>query len=145
MPSFTTILADWLQHADTIREIRRRVFIVEQQVAEELEIDAQDYRYIHALASDGDGNAIGTGRLVLTDGEGRIGRMAVLQAWRRRGVGNAILNLLVDEAKLRGATSVVLHAQTHAEGFYAARGFVAEGGVFEEAGIEHIRMFLAAS
>ena len=88
---------------------------------------------IHALAFSR-GQAVGTGRLLP---DGHIGRMAVLKDWRGRGVGRLMLRALVQKAMERGNREVVLAAQVHAMPFYAAEGFVAEGPVYQEAGIDH--------
>lgn len=137
MSDYSVSIADWRRDENVIRAIRRDVFIVEQGVSETLELDPQDYQHTHALAHDSASNGIATGRLL---DDGQIGRMAVLAAWRGRGVGNAILECLIDAATVRGLPNVMLHAQIHAQAFYAARGFVATGDVFIEAGIEHIIM-----
>jgi predicted GNAT family N-acyltransferase len=120
--------------------IRRRVFIEEQRVPEEIELDADDARASHALALAG-GNAIGCGRM-LDHGadEVKIGRMAVLPAYRGTGVGREILRFLIDRARARGFRKAVLHAQLSAEGFYLKEGFTPVGGVFDEAGIAHRKM-----
>ena len=80
---------------------------------------------------------IGTGRLLP---EGKIGRMAVVKEWRRRGIGADLLEALVAEARRRGLAEVKLSAQLQAAEFYRAHGFVAEGKVYEEAGILHQAM-----
>lgn len=136
-PSYCAAIVDWRRHQSVIRAIRHRVFVLEQGVSEALETDPRDARHTHALAFDADRNGIATGRLLA---DGRIGRMAVLEAWRRRGVGGAILECLLDAARSRGLKAVALNAQVHARAFYAGRGFVERGGVFMEAGIEHIAM-----
>lgn len=130
---------NWNMSRDKLRAVRRAVFIDEQHVPEELEWDDADDRAYHVLASDDEGVPIGTGRLQI---DGRIGRMAVLREWRRRGVGKAILIALVDLARKEGCSVVRLHAQTHALAFYARQGFVAIGSEFEEAGIPHRAMEL---
>ena len=137
MPDYSTAIVDWPSFEAIIRAIRRTVFMVEQGVSEALEVDPHDCQHTHALAFDDNGNGIATGRLLA---DGQIGRMAVLAAWRGRGVGSAILTCLLDTAEARGLKRVTLNAQTHASAFYAARGFVECGGVFMEAGIEHITM-----
>jgi predicted GNAT family N-acyltransferase len=116
--------------------IRMAVFVDEQRVPAEIEMDDSDAASVHALAYV-DGRAVGTGRLLP---DGHIGRMAVLKASRARGVGSAILDCLVAEARRRGMPEVVLSAQTHALGFYRKHGFVEAGGVFDEAGIPHQEM-----
>jgi predicted GNAT family N-acyltransferase len=84
--------------------------------------------------------AVGTGRIVFRPDSAKIGRMAVLQTWRRRGVGRALLNTLIRIAAERQASRLVLHAQVHAIPFYTAHGFQVVGEEFEEAGIPHRRM-----
>jgi len=131
---FSVRLADWRRDAEALRFIRRTVFVVEQRVPEVLEWDDADAVSVHALAHDFDANAIGCGRL-LTDGH--IGRMAVLRSWRSRGVGAALLELLVDAARKHGHHRVILNAQVDAIPFYTRYGFVVTGAEFEEAGIAH--------
>jgi predicted GNAT family N-acyltransferase len=120
--------------------IRRRVFIEEQNVPEEIEMDAEDEHAFHALAIL-DGVAIGCGRMLEHgDSEVKIGRMAVLREFRKTGVGAHILRFLIDRARARGLRKAILHAQLTAEGFYLKEGFKPLGGVFDEAGIEHRKM-----
>jgi predicted GNAT family N-acyltransferase len=134
---FRVVRADWQRDRERLRQIRTAVFVDEQRVPPELEWDGLDESCLHVLAEDSRGTAIGTGRLLP---DGRIGRMAVLPAWRRGGVGGAILSELLRCALQEGLTEVVLNAQTHALGFYAHHGFAAEGELFLDAGIEHRRM-----
>jgi predicted GNAT family N-acyltransferase len=133
-PPFVVRVTDW--HADTpaLRHVRRTVFIDEQRVPENLEWDEIDARCVHALAEDARGAAIGCGRLLP---DGHIGRVAVLAAWRGRGVGDALLSRLVDLARERGHARAILNAQVQAMPFYARHGFAAEGAPFDEAGIAH--------
>ena len=122
--------------------IRRRVFIEEQQVPEDIEMDADDAHAFHALAIL-DGIAVGCGRMVEHGaGEVKIGRMAVLLDHRNTGVGAQILRFLIDRARARGFRKAILHAQLTAEGFYLKEGFSPVGGVFDEAGIAHRAMEL---
>ena len=130
---------NWTASRDSIRAVRRAVFIEEQRVPEELEWDEADERAYHVLATDEAGRPIGTGRLKL---DCQIGRMAVLKSWRGRGVGSAILEALLGLARKEGCTVVRLHAQTHALSFYEKYGFEAVGAEFEEAGIPHRAMEL---
>jgi len=131
--------ASWHEDRAMLRDLRHRVFVVEQQVPEELEWDEADAGCAHALALDQHNRPIGTGRLLP---DGQIGRMAVLQEWRRRGVGSAILEFQLDRARER-RLAVYLNAQTHAIGFYARHGLVAQGGEFMDAGIPHRRMIFS--
>ena len=119
--------------------IRRLVFIDEQHVPEEIEMDAEDAHAFHALASDGQ-MAVGCGRMVAHDGYVKIGRMAVLRERRGEGIGRTILAFLMERAKQQGFGRAVLHAQLTAEGFYLKNGYIPEGEVFEEAGIAHRQM-----
>lgn len=129
-------LGNWASMAPALEAIRREVFIVEQQVPEEMEWDADDATSVHALALL-DGHPVGCGRLLP---DGHIGRMAVRAPFRSTGVGRALLQALLAEARRHGMREVVLHAQMHALRFYEAQGFVADGPVFDEAGIPHRRM-----
>jgi len=120
--------------------IRRTVFIEEQHVPEEIEIDADDAQAFHALALDGNA-PVGCGRMVRHEGYVKIGRMAVLRDRRGEGIGKSILEFLMERARQRGFGRAVLHAQLTAEGFYLKNGYIPDGQVFEEAGIAHRRMF----
>ncbi|MDB5926289.1 MAG: hypothetical protein JWN13_5225 [Betaproteobacteria bacterium] len=132
--SFTVQRVEWDARRADLHFVRRAVFIEEQSVPENLEWDDEDERSRHVLAIDPDGAPIGTGRL---KSDCHIGRMAVLKGWRGRGVGDAILRTLVEIARNDGCSTVRLHAQTHAIGFYARCGFIAVGPEFTEAGIPH--------
>lgn len=136
-------LLDWAAAHEAASATRREVFIVEQGVPADLEWDTWDALSLHCLAVDGTGTALGTGRLLPDDNQGtaRLGRMAVLAAWRGRGVGTGILGALVDAARQRNTRRIELHAQVHAAAFYRRCGFCEEGGIFDEAGIPHIAMF----
>jgi predicted GNAT family N-acyltransferase len=138
-PPYVVRPVNWNASRNKLRAIRREVFIEEQHVPEELEWDDADERAYHVLATDDEGEPIGTGRLKL---DGQIGRMAVAKPWRGRGVGAAILRTLIDLARKEGCSVVRLHAQTHALQFYAKHGFTAVGGEFDEAGIPHRAMEL---
>lgn len=134
---FRVRLVEWRDASPVLTRIRTTVFVGEQGVPPEIEIDGRDPECVHAVAEDAAGEAIGTGRLMP---DGRIGRMAVLAAWRGRGVGAAILEALMAEARRRGFRETYLHAQAHAKEFYARHGYVAEGKEYLEAGIPHIGM-----
>ena len=129
-------LCDWNDARAAASRIRTTVFVEEQRVPPEIEMDDMDAASVHALAFV-DGKAVGTGRLLP---DGHIGRMAVLREARAQGVGGAILERLVEEAKRRGFREAVLSAQTHALEFYRKHGFAAVGEVYEEAGIDHQEM-----
>ncbi len=127
----------WDAAREALSEVRHRVFIQEQNVPESLEWDEADTQCIHALARDDSARPIGCARLLE---DGQIGRMAVIKTWRGRGVGAALLQTLLEQARHKGLHEVFLHAQTQAIGFYERLGFTAEGEVFMEADIPHRHM-----
>lgn len=131
-------LLDWRAAQAEAKPIRFEVFVDEQRVPAEIELDEHDAHCVHALAYV-DLSAVGTGRLLP---DGHVGRMAVLKAYRGKGVGKALLRALVEAARKRGHREVMLSAQVHAAGFYRAEGFEPEGAVYEEAGIPHQAMRL---
>ncbi|MFO8023602.1 GNAT family N-acetyltransferase [Thiohalophilus sp.] len=126
------------QARSAIESIRRRVFIEEQQVPEELEWDGQDEQATHLLAWV-DGLPVATARMLP---DGHIGRMAVLRAWRQRGIGMALLTVLLTLARKQALERVFLHAQLAAMDFYARAGFIETGNPFMDAGIPHKTMVL---
>jgi predicted GNAT family N-acyltransferase len=130
-------LMSWDKAQPVAGPIRFAIFVGEQNVPPGIELDDMDAKSVHAIAYAPDGTAVGTGRLLP---DGQIGRMAVVKEWRRQGVGAAILEALVEEARRRGHTEVVLSAQLQAAEFYRDHGFVAEGKVYQEAGILHQKM-----
>jgi predicted GNAT family N-acyltransferase len=121
--------------------IRNRVFVEEQGVPEQIEIDLNDKRAIHFLAFSR-GKAIGTTRVIMYHGSAKIGRMAVLKSYRRKGIGTKLLKRAVETAQKRGARKIYLHAQVSVIGFYRAMRFSCVGRVFQEAGIPHQKMIL---
>ncbi|MFT5642652.1 MAG: putative GNAT family N-acyltransferase [Janthinobacterium sp.] len=131
------VLGDWNTLCGDAQTIRYAVFVHEQQVDPEIELDARDAVCLHVVAYDEFGAPNGTGRLLP---DGHIGRMAVSKAARGGGIGGAMLAALMQEAKVRGDDHVVLSAQSHAAPFYARHGFVQEGEAFMEAGIFHVQM-----
>ena len=108
-----------------------------------MEVDEHDPSAKHALAYEGS-QCVGTGRLVTLDSHhAQIGRMAVLSAYRNRGVGKAILSHLIALAKADGVLTLMLHSQVSAIPFYAKLGFIAQGPIYDEAGIPHRNMMLS--
>ena len=137
---YTTHIVSWQDAQIQLRAIRSTVFIQEQNVPEALEWDGEDPHAHHVLACDAEGKAIGTARLLLHDHLAHIGRMAVLQPWRKQGVGSALLECVLAEARRHGASAAFLNAQTTAVTFYARAGFTSQGAEFLDAGIPHFRM-----
>lgn len=131
---FGVVAGTWSELGESARQVREAVFVEEQKVPRELEMDEQDAVCRHVVARDGEGGVIGTGRLLP---DGHIGRMAVLADWRGTGVGRALLERLLEEAASQQMPHLALHAQTQASGFYRRFGFVEEGPEFMEAGIPH--------
>ncbi len=120
--------------------VRMRVFVEEQQIPAEEELDDADATAIHAVAVN-NGKIVGTGRLIdLADGTGQIGRMAVDQEYRRRGTGGQILLFLEEQGRARGMIGFILHAQEYVKSFYARHGYVEHGDVFLEVDIPHVEM-----
>lgn len=130
-------IVDWTAAQQRVMPLRMQVFVVEQGVPPEIELDEFDPLSRHAVATDVRGEVVGTGRLLP---DGHIGRMAVASAWRGRGVGGSVLEALAAEAARRGLPQVMLNAQVQALAFYRRHGFVEEGEVFMEAGIPHRTM-----
>ena len=135
--AFRVEAIDYAGGVDDLRAVREPVFVQEQQVPIELEWDELDPLCVHVIARDAAGKPIGTGRLTP---ERKIGRMAVLPEWRGRGVGDALLLALIQEAAQRRWPELRLHSQASAVGFYVKHGFVPYGDRFMEAGIEHQSM-----
>ena len=127
-------LTNWQQQADDLTEIRYAVFVVEQHVPVAMELDEHDADAIHAIALTNDGQTVGTGRLLKS---GKIGRMAVLAPWRNQGIGSAILRLLTTTSLEQLGKTPYLEAQIQAIPFYENHGYVAEGDLYLDAGIEH--------
>ncbi len=119
--------------------IRREVFIKEQNIAPEEEYDEYDLIAMHYLATIND-KPVGTVRFLIEDTQGRIGRMAVLKTYRRRGIGRALLNRVIKEARLHGLEKLYLHAQLASLEFYRSSGFIPYGKPFNEADIPHQAM-----
>ena len=147
MDELTVKLTETPAERQAAFDLRVAVFVGEQGISVEEELDELDARAVHAIAVL-DGTVVGTGRLVLTAGNtpepgptiARIGRMAVVPERRRQGIGARILAILESFALQHEVRDAVLHAQTYVKDFYAAHGYQEEGENFQEAGIEHVRM-----
>ncbi len=128
----------WQQHQQHIMSVRNTVFINEQNVPVELEIDEHDPDCLHLLAHDND-KAIGTARLL---DDGHIGRMCVLKEYRLQGVATEMLLMLITHAFNNGIKSLKLNAQLSAIPFYEKTGFKVDSDVFLDANIEHKSMHI---
>ncbi len=128
----------WLTAETQLREIRQKVFVAEQNVPLEEDIDGQDERATHWLARI-NGKPVGTARMLPC---GVIGRMAVLKEQRGKGVGSAILRQIIHFAIQQNIPQLTLGAQLRAIPFYEHFGFQLEGPVYRDAGIDHRQMCL---
>ena len=133
---------DWKTLGPAASALRAAVFSQEQGIALKLMSDAADEAGLHAVARNGLGQVVATGRLIHhNNAVSQIGRLAVHRALRGSGVGARVLQVLVNAAKERGGVEVMLHAQRSAQRFYERVGFTARGAFFEEAGIPHLELF----
>ncbi|QOH65869.1 GNAT family N-acetyltransferase [Bacillus amyloliquefaciens] len=120
--------------------IRKEVFVKEQHVPEEEEIDQFEDTSEHIVIYD-DGQPVGAGRWRLKDGHGKLERICVMKSHRSLGVGAIIMQALEKAAAAKGADSFILHAQTQAVPFYEKQGYrVTSGEEFLDAGIPHLEM-----
>jgi predicted GNAT family N-acyltransferase len=136
---FTVSLVCWHDGEPLLKSIREAVFIREQGVPAELEWDEFDESCRHALALSQRGEAIGCGRMF---SNGHIGRIAVMQQWRKKKVGTSIVEALLDYARAHDYKEVDVDAQTQALPFYRGFGFAEQGEEFIDAGLPHIKMTL---
>ncbi len=138
----SVIKADWATRQQALEQVRGAVFIEEQGVPADIERDGLDSECQHLLAIDS-ANApprpVGAVRLMP---DGRIGRMAVLPAYRGQGIGTLLLLGIVNVARSAGFKRLTLHAQVHALNFYSTHGFMPVGEDFIEGGINHRTMQL---
>ena len=132
------VTGDWATLGAHAARVRVDVFVREQGIPRELEWDEWDARSLHCVAYLGD-EPIATGRLLP---DAHVGRMAVLAAHRRSGVGGRILQALIGAARERGDPRVELSAQSYVVAFYERHGFVCLGAPYDEVGIAHQRMEL---
>ncbi|WP_123533902.1 GNAT family N-acetyltransferase [Halosimplex salinum] len=120
--------------------VRREVFIEEQGVPEDIEMDGRDDEAVHLVATAG-GEPVGAARLREVDpGVGKVERVAVVDERRGEGIGRDLMDTLEATAADRGIDRLIMHAQTHVEAFYRRLGYETTSDVFEEAGIDHVEM-----
>ena len=131
-----SVICDYNDNKNDICKIRFEVFVDEQNVPEELEIDGLDDEAKHVLAYL-DNEAIGTGRIL---SDGHIGRIAVLKKHRGLGIGKIMMQDLMKWAEEAKLEKLWLSSQWRAHGFYSDLGFQCEGEIYQEAGIDHIKM-----
>lgn len=127
---------------ETCFALRHQVFVLEQGVPLEEEIDALDDSATHLLARQ-NGVPIGAARIVFQDALAKIGRVCVLKSARGTGLGAALINEAIAIARARpGVTEAKLGAQLQAIGFYEKLGFATRGPIYDDAGIDHRDMVL---
>ncbi len=137
-----TIDIHWTRAAREVQgaiAVREQVFCVEQGVPLEEELDGRDDEALHLVAAE-DGRVIGTLRLLLDGAQAKVGRVAVLSDWRRRGIALEMLELAIAQARVRGCTRASLASQTYAIALYEQAGFAVDSEIFEEAGMPHVWM-----
>jgi predicted GNAT family N-acyltransferase len=139
MNDFVIAIVNWSDKQAELYSVRQAVFIEEQNISERIEIDGRDPDCFHVLASDTTGRPVGTARM---DGKGKIGRMAVLHDYRRRGIGRKMIQALMDYGRKNEIADFYLSSQVTAIGFYKKMGFEPYGEEFIEAAIMHINMKL---
>ncbi len=127
------------QEKRAVYALRFDVFVNEQKVPPEIELDEEDEKALHIIAEDS-GVTVGCARLILHEGEGHVGRLAVKRSYRGQGVGTEICRFVIDYCKKHGYRKIWLNSQIQAVDFYEKLGFEKEGDLFIEAGIEHIKM-----
>lgn len=155
-PNLTVTTGDWATLATHALPVRLSVFVREQLVPLEMEVDQWDRLALHAVVFDHAGAGLATGRLTAekpgdgseitppaaaAGGVGRIGRVAVLSTHRGQGLGALVMKTLIQAASDQGYACLTLHAQLQAVAFYQKLGFIAAGKLFEEAGIPHVEMW----
>ncbi|WP_233203587.1 YbgC/FadM family acyl-CoA thioesterase [Limnohabitans sp. B9-3] len=134
-------VGDWQALQPNASAVRTEVFVQEQGIAAQDEWDEADATAVHAVVCNGYGVPLGTARLLQPEpGVAQIGRMAVTRLMRGSGLGQQLMQALVQQARARGDREIRLHAQRSAQGFYARQGFVSHGEPFDEVGIAHIEM-----
>jgi predicted GNAT family N-acyltransferase len=123
-------------------QIRKEVFVEEQGFALESEFD--EYDTLNALSEHilvyYNEKPVGTGRLRVVDGLGKLERICILEPYRKFGLGKIIIKTLEEIAKKKEITQVKLHGQTQAEGFYKKLGYQTSSDVFMEDGGPHLLM-----
>lgn len=123
--------------------VRTEVFVREQSVPEELELDSYDETALHLMVRTGDGTAVGTARLLFDtpeQGSAKIGRVAVLASHRGHGLARMLMQQMERLARKAGQSRLVLDAQLTVIAMYEKLGYQAHGPVFDDAGIDHRKM-----
>ena len=136
--SISIIETNWSEHSDEITDIRNIVFVQEQCVPKNIEMDGKDVDCNHFLICKKN-EPIGTARLQLG---GKIERVSILKPERKKGLGTKLMKFIINSAKKKELEKVYLHSQIDSIDFYKSLGFKAKRGMFQEAGINHVLMVL---
>lgn len=137
MHQFQILSGNWAQFEQAAKLIREQVFIQEQHIAPEDEWDAEDAVSLHFIVYDQEAQPIATARLMNSNS---IGRVAVLKAYRGKGIGKLLMEAVISQARIERRDFLKLSSQGHAISFYAGLGFAAEGEEYLDCGIAHIDM-----
>ncbi|MBB6448502.1 putative GNAT family N-acyltransferase [Geomicrobium halophilum] len=132
-------IADNDEEIKSVREIRSKVFIDEQNVPPEEEWDEYEKDSVHFLA-EVSGKRAGAGRVRFHEGLGKAERICVLKEFRGTGLGKEIMHALEAYVAKQGGYGVILNAQTHATAFYERLGYKVTSDEFLDAGIPHVVM-----
>ncbi len=119
--------------------IRGIVFLEEQNVPYEIEMDEFEYNSIHFLVEIDD-EPIGAGRLRFIGEYAKLERIAIRKSWRGKGYGHQLVEIMLTEARKKGFSKFKMHAQAYLKNYYEQHGFKVHGDLFKEADIEHYLM-----
>ncbi|WP_221563926.1 GNAT family N-acetyltransferase [Alkalihalobacillus sp. TS-13] len=128
------------QQMEDAFSVRKKVFILEQKVTEEEEIDEFESESIHFVLYNDDHKTIGAARLRFVEDYGKVERVCVLKEYRGTGAGKQLMQGLERTAADKNCRKFVLYAQTHAENFYKSLGYHTYSDIFMDAGIPHVAM-----
>ena len=143
-PTFHVKTGNWAELGQDAALVRVQVFVQEQKIPVDMEWDKADLTALHAVAYNGLGQPVGTARLLPANASvAKVGRMAVKRVLRGSRIGSDLLQVLMELARQRQDTEIVLHSQCSAQSFYARAGFSVRGVIFTEVDIPHVEMFAA--
>nr|WP_088103380.1 GNAT family N-acetyltransferase [Halalkalibacter urbisdiaboli] len=130
---------DTAKQLEDAYEIRKLVFVEEQQVPEEEEIDQYEQEATHFVVY-ADNQVIGAGRVRYVNGFGKIERICLAKTARGKGIGQKLMNAIESEIIRNGYTMAKLNAQRQAEAFYTQLDYQTISEEFLDAGIPHVTM-----